>query len=100
MLLQEVSHTRPFGGLGVSGVKVVAVSGMDGMKVVDDILTASFGDGVTKFPVEPLTDTELDEIVEAFPELKGLTSNPQSRELLRRLVGSRPVKWCKSASSC
>ena len=70
----------------VSGVKVVAVSGIDGMQVVNDILTDRFGDGVTKFPVEPLTDTELDEIVEVFPELKGLTSNPQSRELLRRLV--------------
>ena len=59
---------------------------MDGMQVVDDILTDRFGDGVVKFPVESLTDTELEEIVEAFPELKGLTSNPQSRELLRRLV--------------
>ena len=70
----------------ISGVKVVAVSGMDATQVVYDLLSDRFGDGVTKFPVEPLTDTELDEIVEAFPELKGLTSNPQSRELLRRLV--------------
>ena len=70
----------------VSGVKVVAVSGMDGMQIVYDILTDRFGDGVAKFPVEPLTDTELDEIVETFPELKGFTSNPQSRELSRRLV--------------
>ena len=60
----------------VSGVKVVAVSGVDGMQVVYDILADRFGDGVAKFPVEPLTDTELDEIVETFPELKGFTSNP------------------------
>ena len=70
----------------VSGVKVIAVSGIDGMQVVYDILTDRFGDGVAKFPVEPLTDIELDEIVETFPELKGFTSNPQSRELSRRLV--------------
>ena len=38
----------------VSGVKVVAVSGMDGMQVVYDILTDRFGDGVARFPVEPL----------------------------------------------
>ena len=70
----------------VSGVKVVAVSGMDSVQVVHDILTARFGEGVAKYPVEPLTDTELDELVKTFPELESLTSNPQSRELLRRLV--------------
>ena len=70
----------------ISGVKVVAVSGMDGMQVVYDILTDHFGNGVARFPVEPLTDTELDEIVETFPELKGITSNSQSRDLARRLV--------------
>ena len=70
----------------VSGVKVVAVSGMDSAQVVYDILSDRFDDGVARFQVELLTDTELDEIIEAFPELQGLTSNPQSRELLRRLV--------------
>ena len=70
----------------VIGVKVVAVSGMDSTQVVYDILTDRFGDSVARFQVEPLTDTEIDEMVETFPELKGLTSNPQSRELLRRLV--------------
>ena len=68
------------------GVKVVAVCGMDCMQVVHDILTANFGEGVAKYSVEPLTNTELDEIVKTFPELERLTSNPQSRELLRRLV--------------
>ena len=54
--------------------------------MVYDILSDRFDDGVARFQVELLTDIELDEIVEVFPELKGLTSNRQSRELLRRLV--------------
>ena len=69
-----------------SGAKVVAVSGMDSMEVVYDILSARFGESVARYQVEPLTDTELYEIVKTFPELEGLISNPQSRELLRRLV--------------
>ena len=36
--------------------------------------------------MNPLTDTELDQIVKAFPELERLYSNSRSRELLRRLV--------------
>ena len=67
-------------------MKVIAVTSMDSMQVVHDILTARFGERVAKYPVEPLTDTELDEIVKAFPELEKFTSNPQSRELLRRLI--------------
>ena len=67
-------------------MKVIAVTSMDSMQVVHDILTARFGERVAKYPVEPLTDTELDEIVKAFPELERFTSNPQSRELLRRLI--------------
>ena len=67
-------------------VKVIAVTSMDSMQVVHDILTARFGERVVKYPVEPLTDTELDEIVKALPELGRFTSNPQSRELLRRLI--------------
>ena len=69
-----------------SGVKVVAVSGMDSMEVVYDILSARFGESVARYQVEPLTDTELYEIVKTFPEMEGLTSNSQSHELLRRLV--------------
>ena len=70
----------------VSEVKVIAVSGMDSMQVVRDILDACFGEGLATYPVGPLTDTELDEIEKTFPELEGLNSNPRSRELLRRLV--------------
>ena len=67
-------------------MKVIAVTSMDSMQVVHDILTARFGERVAKYPVEQLTDTELGEIVKAFPELGGFTSNPQSRELLRRFI--------------
>ena len=70
----------------VGEMKVIVVTGMDSMQVVHDILAARFGEGVAKYPVEPLTDTEIDEIVKTFPELERLTSSPQSRELLRRLV--------------
>ena len=70
----------------VGGVKVVVVSGMDSMPAVHDLLTDRFGAGVAKYSVEPLTDSELDDIVKTFPELESLNANPQSRELLRRLV--------------
>ena len=70
----------------VSEVKVIAVSGMDSMQVVRDILNSCFGEGLATYPVNPLTDTHLDEIVKTFPELEGLNANPRSRELLRRLV--------------
>ena len=81
----------------VGEMKVIAVSSMDSMQVVRDILSACVGADVTEYPVEPLTDTELGEvepltdtelgeIVKTFPELERLTSNPRARELLRRLV--------------
>ena len=69
-----------------SQVKVVAVTSIDSVQVVRDILTDRFGAGVAEYAVKPLTDTELDDIVTAFPELEGLKDNPRSRELLRRLV--------------
>ena len=69
-----------------SQVKVVAVTSMDSAQVVRDILADRFGAGVSEYAVKPLTDTELDDIVTAFPELEGLRDNPRSRELLRRLV--------------
>ena len=67
-------------------MKVIAVSGMDSLQVVRDILSVSVGADVAEYRVEPLTDTELGEIVKTFPELERLTSNPRARELLRRLV--------------
>ena len=69
-----------------SGVKVVAVTSIDNKKIVHDVLSGRFRASLADYPVQPLTDTELDEIVTAFPELDRLNSNPRSRELLRRLV--------------
>ena len=69
-----------------SGVKVVAVTSVVSKQIVVAALVARFGDDVSEHPVAPLTDTEVDEIVETFPELNKLGSNPRSRGLLRRLV--------------
>ena len=69
-----------------SQVKVIAVTSIDSVQVVRDILTDRFGAGVAEYAVKPLADTELDEIVASFPELNSLSANPRSRDLLRRLV--------------
>ncbi len=69
-----------------SDVKVVAVTSVDSKQVVQDTLKEHFGDHVTEYVVAPLTDAEIDEFVETFTELRKLNANPQSRELLRRLV--------------
>ena len=69
-----------------SDVKVVAVTSVDTQQVVRDIVTERFGTDVRAFGVTPLTDTEIDQIVESFPELSKLKANARSRALLRRLV--------------
>ena len=69
-----------------SDVKVVAVTSTDNLKIVSDLLGDRFGAGMAEHAVKPLTDTELDDIVTAFPELERLNDNSRSRELLRRLV--------------
>ena len=69
-----------------SDLKVIAVTAFDSTQVVRDILNDRFGTGVTEYTVPPLTDTEIQDIVETFPELHNLYANPRSRELLRRLV--------------
>ena len=51
-----------------------------------DVLSEHFGAGVLEFNVPPVTDKEFTQLVEAFPELRRLSANPRSRELLRRLV--------------
>ena len=67
-------------------VKVVAVTSVDSKQVVLDTLTGRLGGQVTEYAVAPLTDAEIAEIVKIFKELGTLTTNPRSRELLRRLV--------------
>ena len=69
-----------------SGVKVVAVTSIDGEQVVFDTLSECFDGSVAKHVVPPLGDSEIDDVVGAFSELKRLDANPRSRELLRRLV--------------
>ena len=69
-----------------SDVKVVAVTSVDSQQVVRDIVTERFGTDVRAFGVTPLTDSEIDQIVESFPELSKLKANARSRALLRRLV--------------
>lgn len=69
-----------------SGVKVVAVTSTDNREVVREVLSGRFNTDLTDYVVKPLTDTELDEIVNDFPELERLYADPRSRELLRRLV--------------
>ena len=69
-----------------SGVKMVAVAAVDSKRVVCDALTDRLGDGVAEYGVKPLTDGELDEVVENFAELERIHASPRSREVLRRLV--------------
>ena len=69
-----------------SGVKVVAVTSTDNKEIVREVLSGRFGADLADCNVNLLTDTELDQIVKAFPELERLHANFQSRGLLRRLV--------------
>ena len=69
-----------------SDVKVIAVTAVDNMQVVRDVLKDRLGTEVAEYPVPPLDDAEIREIVDNFPELGNVYSNPRSRELLRRLV--------------
>ena len=69
-----------------SEVKVIAVTSVDSQLFVRDIAAERFGIGVTAYGVTPLTDSEIDQIVDRFPELSKLKSNARSRKLLRRLV--------------
>lgn len=69
-----------------SGVKVVAVASTESSEIVRDVLRNRFGADLADYEVKSLTDTELNQIVEAFPELERLNANSRSRALLRRLV--------------
>ena len=74
------------GAAQASSVKVVAVCAAESSQVVVDVLSERFGPAVLEFNVPPATDEETTRLVEAFPELRRLSANPRSRELLRRLV--------------
>ena len=68
-----------------SDVGVVAVTNVDSREFVHELLVWHFGAGVAEYPVPLLSDTEVDQLVETFAELDPFTSNPGSRDLLRRL---------------
>ena len=69
-----------------SDVKVIAVTSTDSEQVVRDILSERVGADIPGHVVPPLGDPEINEIVDAFPELGSLSADPRSRALLRRLV--------------
>lgn len=69
-----------------AGVGVIAISSADNKQVVHDALRECFGAEVVELAVPGLTDTEVADVVERFPELANLASNSRSRELLRRPV--------------
>ena len=69
-----------------SSVKVIAVTSNDSKQVVVDALNEQIPSKVDEYVVSNLSDSEIEEIVAAFPELRALSSNARSRELLRRLV--------------
>ena len=69
------------------GIKVVAVTSTDSKQVVIEALYDCFNTtDVEDFVVPPLSDSEIDDVVETFSDLRRLGTNPRSRELLRRLV--------------
>ncbi len=70
-----------------SGIRVVAVTSIENKQVVLDALHERFdANDVNDCVVPPLSDAEIDEVVETFSDLRRISTNPRSRELLRRLV--------------
>ncbi|MGO9964164.1 MAG: hypothetical protein ACLPUG_12130 [Acidimicrobiales bacterium] len=69
-----------------AGVRIIAVTANDTKQLVLDTITERAGDDVAEFPILPLSDAEVDQVVAAFGELAALATNPRSRELLRRPV--------------
>ena len=67
-------------------VKVIAVCALDTKDLVGATLTEQIGARVAEHLVPPLTDAELVQVAEEFPELTDLYANWRSREVLRRLV--------------
>ena len=70
----------------VADVVVVAIASQQNGEVVSELLKVLFAGNVASYQVDLLTPAELNQIVGTFPELNGLTTNPRSRELMRRLV--------------
>ena len=77
-------------------IKVIAVCAVDTKELVGSTLTEQVGARVAEHLVPPLTDAELLQVSEAFPELTDLLANPRSREVLEasRKCGFW-VCWCR-----
>ena len=70
-----------------SGVKVVAVTSIESKQIVLNALNDLFDTShVENCVVPPLSNSEINEVIETFSALRRLGANPRSRELLRRLV--------------
>lgn len=67
-------------------MKLVLVVANEARQAVHDLLKTRVGDDVAAYTVAPLSDAELDQVVEVFPELERLWEEARSRELLRRPV--------------
>lgn len=67
-------------------MKLVLVVANEARRAVHDLLKTRVGDDVAACTVAPLSDAELSQIVEVFPELERLSEEARSRELLRRPV--------------
>ena len=67
-------------------VKVVSVVANETKQAVRDRLVERFGNDVAEYAVAALTDSELGQVIETFPELGDLYESSRSRDLLRRPV--------------
>ena len=67
-------------------MRVVLVVANETRQAVRDLLVARVGEDVADFTVAPLSDSDLSQIVDVFPELARLYEKARSRELLRRPV--------------
>ena len=69
-----------------ANVTIVAVTATESKQLACDTITDRVSGQVVEFPVPPLTDPDIDTVVDVFRELAPLAANARSRELLRRPV--------------
>ena len=69
-----------------ANVTIVAVTATESKQLAHDTIADRVSGQVAEFPVPPLTDSDIDTVVDVFGELAPLAANPRSRELLRRPV--------------
>ena len=67
-------------------VKVVSVVANEAKRAVHDRLAERFENDVAEYAVAGLTDSEMGQVIESFPELAHLHESARSRDLLRRPV--------------